>query len=93
MDAARMTVLVFVAHLAAGILLGIAYFTGVWWSARSLVQGSGAWAIAGTALRLLLAGALLAMASRGGALPLLAMAAGVLIGRAATLRRLGRATS
>jgi F1F0 ATPase subunit 2 len=91
MDAARMTAIVIIAHLAAGILLGIAYFTGVWWTARSLVRGSGVRAIAGTALRLLLAGTLLVLASREGALPLLAMAAGMLIGRAATLRRLGQA--
>lgn len=87
-----MTALVIAAHLAAGILLGIAYFTGVWWSARRLAQGSGAWAITGIALRLLLTAALLMLATREGALPLLATAAGLLLGRAVTLRHLGRAT-
>lgn len=77
-----------------GILLGIAYFAAVWWTARGFARGHGAVrALAGIAARLLLLGGLLALAGRAGAPPLLAMAGGVLVGRAATLRRLGPAAS
>ena len=76
------TALSLAAHLAAGIGLGVAYFSAVWWTTRLFATGGSAWtAIALIAGRLILLGGLLTLASIEGALPLLAMALGVLIAR------------
>jgi F1F0 ATPase subunit 2 len=75
-------------HLAAGIGLGIAYFSAVWWNARLFALGGRAsTTIALTIGRLVVLGGLLALASLEGALPLLAMALGVLIARPLVMRR------
>jgi len=73
--------------LAAGMLLGLLYFAGLWWNVCLLARGAGpgrmALVMAGRFL--LLAGAL-ALASRAGAPALLALAAGVLLARQMALR-------
>ncbi len=81
------------AHLAAGIGLGIVYFGAVWWNARLFAAGGRATtAIALVIGRFLLLGAVLALASLEGALPLLVMALGVLTARFAVMRRVREAT-
>ena len=80
------------AHLAAGIVLGIFYFRGLWWNARQFTDGGRATAtIALMVGRFALLGALLTLASLEGALPLLMMALGVLIARSAVVRRVREA--
>jgi F1F0 ATPase subunit 2 len=70
------------AHLAGGIVLGVLYFRGLWWSAcRFNGRGSTTTAIALMVGRFALLGGLLTLASLQGALPLLMMALGVLIAR------------
>lgn len=80
------------AHLSAGIALGLAYFAALWQSARLFASGGRtAIAVALTIGRFILLGGALALASFHGALPLLVMALGVLIGRAVVMRRLKEA--
>lgn len=76
-------------HVAGGAGIGAVYFASLWWNAQ-LLERAGRWRtlIASMALRfVLLAGALTA-ASFEGAMPLLATALGVLLARAAVLRRI-----
>ena len=74
-------------HLAAGIALGVLYFRGLWWNVRRLTgDGRVTTAVALMIGRFVLLGCLLALASLEGALPLLMMALGVLIGRAIVMR-------
>ena len=82
------------AHLAAGILLGLLYFRALWGTAKLFAEGGrAATAIALTIGRLGLLSSLLTLAALEGAAPLLAMALGVLIARAAAMRRLGSLVS
>ncbi len=75
-------------HLVAGILLGILYFRSVRWSADRFVGGGRtATAIAMTIGRLAVLGGLLTCASLEGALPLLAMALGILAARPMVMHR------
>ena len=77
------------AHLAAGLLLGAGYFTTLSWQADRLAAGGHAGkTIAMMALRFLVLGGLLTLASFEGALPLLTMALGLLIARFIIMRRL-----
>jgi len=77
------------AHLIAGILLGLAYFHGVWWNARLFTAGGHVTtSILLMVGRIGLLGGLLTLASLEGAGPLLAMALGVLIARPLVMRRL-----
>jgi len=77
------------AHLAAGILLGLVYFRGLWWNAHLFTAGGHATtAILLMVGRVALLGGLLTLASLEGAGPLLVMALGVLIARAVVMRRL-----
>jgi F1F0 ATPase subunit 2 len=99
MDAKRMTWLAFadfpwvmalrlILHLAAGFGLGLLYFEGVWWNVRLLASGGRAAAAVILGLgRFVLLGGLLTLAAREGALPLLALALGVLIARPAVVAR------
>jgi F1F0 ATPase subunit 2 len=100
MDAKRMNVITFgspvawtmvaglAAYLAAGIVLGILYFRGLWWNARLFARAghlpTGIVLMVG---RFVLLGGLLTLASLQGALPLLVMALGVFIARFAVMRR------
>jgi hypothetical protein len=68
---------------------GAFYFRAIWRSALALAGGAGPGKTLAFMLgRLILLGALLAVASRHGAGPLLATAAGVLVARAGVTRRL-----
>jgi F1F0 ATPase subunit 2 len=80
-------------HLAAGIALGVLYFRGLWWDVRRLTgDGRVITTIALMIGRYVLLGGLLALASLEGALPLLMMALGVLIGRSVVMRNTREAT-
>jgi len=82
------------AHLAAGIALGILYFRGLWRNVRRFAGGGrAATALALMAGRFALLGGLLTLASLEGALPLLMMALGVLVGRSVVMRRVRQAAS
>jgi F1F0 ATPase subunit 2 len=70
------------AHLIAGIVLGVLYFRSLWWNTRRFTGGGRVTtAIALMIGRFSLLMGLLTLASLEGALPLLAMALGVLIAR------------
>lgn len=76
------------AHLVAGVGLGIVYFNTIRWNARLLVAGRRAGTgIALIIIRIVLLGGLLTLASLEGAMPLLALALGVLIARPMVMRR------
>ena len=76
------------AHLAAGVALGLLYFHGLWRIARNLAGGGRVTTtIALMVGRFALLGGLLTLASLEGALPLLAMALGVLVARFVVMRR------
>lgn len=83
-----------VLYFAAGIGLGLLYFRGLWWNARLFSSGASATTVIalGVARFALLAG-FLALASREGAAPLLAIALGLLVGRALVMRNVRRAVS
>jgi F1F0 ATPase subunit 2 len=105
MDGERMTSLSFsslpawgaclslAAHLVAGIVVGVIYFRSLWWNARRFTMGGHvATTIAVMIGRFVILGMVLTLASLEGALPLLLMAAGVLIARSAVVRRIGEIT-
>lgn len=74
------------AHLGTGFALGILFYRSLWWSARRFaVRGSLATIIALMIGRFALMGAILALASFEGALPLLTMAVGMFIARFAVM--------
>jgi F1F0 ATPase subunit 2 len=77
------------AHLAVGIVLGVLYFRGLWWNVCHLTRGGRATTTLALMVgRFVLMGALALFASLEGALPLLALALGVLIARSAVMRRI-----
>ena len=77
------------AHFAAGVMLGVLYFGTLWWNVRLFALTGRATTTAALMIgRFVLLGGLLTLASLEGALPLLVMAFGVLIGRAVVMRRL-----
>lgn len=78
------------AGFGAGVGLGLMYFQGLWWQSRLLAGGRAGRALLLTTGRLVLLGGALALAVRAGALPLLAMTLGILVARAAVMRRVGR---
>ncbi|MGB7973012.1 MAG: ATP synthase subunit I [Roseiarcus sp.] len=81
-----------VLHFAAGFGLGMVYFRGVWWNARLFASGGRVTAAIALGLgRFILLGGLLALAALEGALPLLAMALGVLVARPLVMRRVREA--
>jgi predicted phage tail protein len=90
LDAKRMITLLFLtAYLAGGIAAGVLYFCCVWWNARQLAAGGRAVVTILLMLgRLTLLGGVLTLASRAGAMPLLLMAPGVLLGRFLVMRGL-----
>jgi F1F0 ATPase subunit 2 len=90
MDAERMTRIdpALAGYLAAGLLLGAAYFRTLRWTSDRLAAGSGVrGAIAAIVGRFALLGGALAWISMQGALPLLLTALGVFVGRAVVLRQ------
>ena len=79
---------VLLAHLAAGVGVGVVYFRGLRWNARLFVQGGAlGGSLALMAGRALLLTGFLTLAALEGAAPLLAMALGVFIGRFAVMRQ------
>jgi hypothetical protein len=79
------------AHLIAGGGVGILYFRGLRWNASLLSQGGRtAAAIILMVGRFALLAGMLTLASLEGALPLLVTALGVLIGRSAVMRSVGK---
>lgn len=79
-------------HLGAGAALGALYFRNVWWTTSRFAGGGRlTTTIAAMAGRFVLLGGALTLASLEGALPLLVMALGVLVARAAVMRSVGRA--
>ena len=85
-------VLALAAHLFTGVLLGVVYFRALWWNVQLMGHGGRTAAAIGLLIgRVALMIGLLGLASRDGALPLLLMALGVLLGRAFVVRRLRRA--
>ncbi len=80
------------AHLAAGIGLGAFYFQALWWNTQRFAAGGRlTTATALTIGRFALLGGVLFLASQEGALPLLAVALGILVARAVVMRRVRRA--
>ncbi|MEO6218466.1 MAG: ATP synthase subunit I [Sphingomonas sp.] len=84
-----LTILVLLGCLALGLVVGGAYFRAMWWSAELFATGERVpTAIALVAGRFALMLAILAtVAIRGGALPLLATAAGIALARIVAVRR------
>ncbi len=75
-------------YLAAGLLLGAAYFRTLRWTSDRLAAGRGARAASAVIVgRFALLGGILAAISMQGALPLLLTALGVFLGRAMVLYR------
>ena len=88
------TALGLLAHLAVGVALGTAYFHGLWWNARLFAAGASLPVSIGLVIgRFALLGGVLMLASLEGALPLLAMALGVLVARWAVVHGVGRPAS
>lgn len=80
-------------HLLSGFLLGLLYFQCVRWNARWLASGGRISTTVALGLgRFVLLGLCLTLASLEGALPLLAMALGVLIARPMVMRGAREAT-
>jgi hypothetical protein len=79
---------ILLAHLVAGVGLGVVYFRGLRWNVRLFVRGRAlGGSLALMAARSVLMIGLLTLAALEGAAPLLAVALGVLIGRFAVMRR------
>jgi F1F0 ATPase subunit 2 len=76
-------------HFVVGLMFGALYFGTLWWNTR-IFSLTGHAKTAATLMigRFLLLGGLLMLTSLEGALPLLATALGVLLGRAVVMRRL-----
>lgn len=84
MDAERMNIASFIVGVVAGAL----FFGGLWWNARLFgTGGSTRTMILVMVGRYALLGGLLTLASLQGAMPLLLMAAGVLVARFLVMRR------
>jgi F1F0 ATPase subunit 2 len=76
-----------VAYLALGVAAGASYFASLWWTAQRLAHdGPTVALVALIVARMAALTGLLYLASRGGALPLLMTALGVLAARAVVMR-------
>lgn len=79
--------------LAGGIALGVLYFGNLQWSVSRFIGGVGVVrTIVLTILRFIVLGGVLTLASLAGALHLLVMMLGILIGRSFIIRRTREAT-
>mgnify|MGYP000658954515 CR=1 FL=1 len=73
-----------------GFLVGLLFFGALWWTTRRLIGGGGAIRLLACHLgRFALLFGALVWAAGLGAWPLLAMAAGIIFARVATVRQLG----
>ena len=89
-----MTALILALHLAGGAVIGGLYFGSLWWNAQVFERaGRVRTLLASMAARFALLGGILAAASFEGAMPLLLTALGVLLARAAVLRRVRMAAA
>ena len=80
-------------HLGVGIVLGILYFRGLWWSVRRFSNGGSLVATIAVMIgRFVVLGGLMTLAGLEGALPLLVLALGVLAARATTIRSVREVT-
>jgi F1F0 ATPase subunit 2 len=80
-------------EFAAGIGLGLIFFGTLWWATQRLcTDGHPVLVITLMIGRFALLGGMLYLASQAGALPLLAVAGGILLARALVLRRVRAAT-
>jgi F1F0 ATPase subunit 2 len=80
-----------VTHLIIGIMLGVVHFAGLRWNVSLFAADGRLVALAGLLLgRLILLSGALTLTSMQGALPLLMTALGILIARAAVMRRVRR---
>jgi F1F0 ATPase subunit 2 len=90
-DGQRVTVPIairFALYLAGGAAIGALYFGSLWWNVQLFEQAGRVRTLLATmAARFALLGAVLTVVSFEGAIPLLATALGVLLARAAALRR------
>ena len=78
--------------LAVGIGLGVLYFRSLWWNTRLFARGGRPTTTIAVMLgRFALLGAVLALASLEGAMPLLVLTLGILIARCAVMRRVREA--
>lgn len=88
MDGQNVNAFIIAVYLMAGAAMGTLYFGSLWWNTRRFGQGGQIYTLlAGTAARLALLGGALWATSLEGAMPLLATALGVLLARAAVMRR------
>jgi len=85
------TVLLAVAHVALGVMLGLIYFHSLWRNARLLAVGTPTRIAIGMAGRLTLLAGVLVLTSFEGATALLATGLGVLAARGIVLRRVRNA--
>lgn len=84
-----MIVLILALHLASGAAIGALYFGSLWWNTRLFERaGRLRTLLASMAARFTLLGGVLVAVSLEGAMPLLATTLGVLLARAAVLRRM-----
>jgi F1F0 ATPase subunit 2 len=84
--------LILLAHVGAGLAMGVLYFHGVWWNVGLLTgRRRPIFGIVVALWRFGILGVLLWLVSNEGAAPLLATAAGIVAARAVVVRRLGTA--
>ncbi|ANN58717.1 hypothetical protein A9174_19505 [Mesorhizobium loti NZP2037] len=84
----------FAAYFTTGVVLGVLHFSSLWWTVRMFADGGGALTIiTSTIARFVLVGGVLALASLGGAMPLLLVAVGIPAGRFLVARRLRKNVS
>ena len=94
MDGQRVTVLILALFLGGGAAVGALYFGSLWWTTRLFEQaGRLRTLLASMVVRFAVLGGVLLAVSLEGAMPLLATALGVLLARAAVLRRVRMAVA
>ncbi len=85
------TTLILLVEFGAGTALGLLYFRGLRWNARLFAGGASLGLTIGLGIaRFACLAAILMLASRAGAMPLLVVVLGVLAGRAAIMRSVKR---
>lgn len=82
------SVLIATACAGLGVGLGLVHFRGLWWNTRMLADGRPARRVIASMLsRFALLAVVLVLLAHAGALPLLATALGLLVGRQLVVRR------
>jgi F1F0 ATPase subunit 2 len=89
MDAGILTIVTLAGLLGLGFLLGLVFFGALWWITHQLLSDGGVLLVLACHLgRFVLLGGALVWAARQGIWPLLAMACGITLARAVTLRQI-----